>query len=93
MELGPIFRSSPRKAFRQAYLQNSLGSIFNIDTVYCNFLELVYCSNEIPLIQPLVVECQGPEQLWLKYGRLLYLAKALDTITILHLGHDAEYES
>lgn len=66
---------------------------FDIDTVYCNFEELIYCSDEIPLIQRVIVECQDSELFYYKYGRRLYLARALDTLTILHFGTGAVHES
>lgn len=66
---------------------------FDIDTVYCSIVELVHCSKEIPSIQRLVLECPDSELFYYKYGRPLYAAKALDTVTILHFGPDAVHES
>ena len=66
---------------------------FDIDTVYCNFVELVHCCKEILLIQRIIVECTDSEMFYIKYGHPLCLAKALDTVTILHFGHDAVYET
>ncbi|KAJ4986598.1 hypothetical protein SVAN01_07907 [Stagonosporopsis vannaccii] len=66
---------------------------FNLDTVYCSMVELVRCDRELPRIRRLIVECVDAELFFYKYGRPLYQAAALDTVTILHYGHDAVYDT
>lgn len=66
---------------------------FNIDTVYCYFGELVDFDDDIPLVQRIIVECDDSDLFWEKYGRPLYVAKALESLTILHFGFNAVYET
>lgn len=66
---------------------------FDLDIVYCSMVELVRCDSELSHIQRLIVECEDAELFFYKYGRPLYRAVALDTVTILHYGHDAVYET
>jgi hypothetical protein len=66
---------------------------FDIDTVYCSVGELACCSNELDLIQRLIVECTDSDFFYYDSSPRLARAKALDTVTILHFGLGAVHES
>lgn len=66
---------------------------FNLDTVYCSMVELVRSDSELTRIRHLIVECMDAELFFYKYGRPLYRATALETVTILHYGNNAVYRT
>ncbi|KAJ8113415.1 hypothetical protein OPT61_g4448 [Boeremia exigua] len=65
---------------------------FDIDTVYCNLQELACCDDELPLMQRLIVECHDSDWFYYECTHRLYLAIALETVTILHLNYGAVEE-
>jgi hypothetical protein len=81
-------KSFARKASTKFSLVN-----FAIDTVYCNSTQLrQYQDTDLPRVQRLIVECMDTEYFFRSWGRALYLAISLETVTILHIDYPAELD-